>query len=42
VHWYRLFLQLEDAVTYQRTGDSQSAATALQRLRRLIDTAEQR
>jgi len=42
VHWYRLFLQLEDAVTYQRTGDRQSAATALQRLRRLIDTAEQR
>ena len=42
VHWYRLFLQLEEAVTYQRTGDSQSAATALQRLRRLIDTAEQR
>jgi len=42
VHWYRLFLQLEEAATYQRMGDSQGAATALQRLRRLVDVAEQR
>jgi Ser/Thr protein kinase RdoA (MazF antagonist) len=40
-HWYRLFLQLEEAVTYQRMGDSQSAVTALQRLRQLIDVVEQ-
>jgi len=42
VHWYRLFLQLEEAVTYQRMGGTQCAATALQQLRRLLDVVEQR
>jgi Ser/Thr protein kinase RdoA (MazF antagonist) len=41
VHWYQLYLQLEEAVTYQRMGDSQRAVTALQRLRQLIDVLEQ-
>jgi aminoglycoside phosphotransferase (APT) family kinase protein len=41
VHWYQLFLQLEEAVTYQRTGNTQSVRTALQRLRQLIDTVDQ-
>ncbi len=41
IHWYQLFLQLEEAVTYQRMGDSQSAVTALQRLRQLIHLVEQ-
>lgn len=40
VRWYQLFLQLEEAVTYQRMGDSQSAVAALQRLRQLIDVVE--
>jgi aminoglycoside phosphotransferase (APT) family kinase protein len=39
IGWYRLFLQLEEAVTYRRMGDGQRAAAALQRLRRLIDGA---
>jgi aminoglycoside phosphotransferase (APT) family kinase protein len=41
IGWYRLFLRLEDAVTYQRMGDGQRAAAALQRLRRLIDGVKQ-
>jgi Ser/Thr protein kinase RdoA (MazF antagonist) len=41
VHWYQVFLQLEEAVTYRRVGDSRNTAIALQRLRQLVDVIDQ-
>jgi hypothetical protein len=37
IRWYQLFLHLEDAVTYQRLGDRQSASGAVERLWQLTD-----
>jgi aminoglycoside phosphotransferase (APT) family kinase protein len=38
VFWYRLFLQLEEAVNYHSAGDYHGAMDSLKRLRQLIDS----